>query len=189
MKPAIQIGLLFVLSVSCRTSPKPRNSSFDYATRIGVVMMRSDQACLEIHNPALRTESRLSLVFTSVPQSTADARVLEGPDKSCARSDASDEAVHAYRVHTGTSNPEPSMPAIAISDFSRSFGKMDGLIFTDLEGDGQQNFFRSCTSAEGVHFTVWSGKPLKGKLKWHQYYYLGYDVDANCTPPELKSAN
>ena len=47
--------------------------------------------------------------------------------------------------------------------------------------------FRACTSSEGVHLTVWSGKPLKGKRVWHAYHALGYDVEANCTPKDYAS--
>ncbi|HEX9108921.1 MAG TPA: hypothetical protein VF832_16860, partial [Longimicrobiales bacterium] len=41
--------------------------------------------------------------------------------------------------------------------------------------------FRACTSMEGVHLTIWSGPPLRGRLRWHRYFYLGYDVEPSCT--------
>jgi hypothetical protein len=56
----------------------------------------------------------------------------------------------------------------------------------DVDNDGRQEFFRSCSSAEGIHFTVWSGKPLEGARRWHQYYYLGYDVAADCTQQDFQ---
>jgi hypothetical protein len=42
-------------------------------------------------------------------------------------------------------------------------------------------YFRSCASREGLHLTAWAGKPLEGKRLWSKYYYLGYDVDPDCT--------
>ena len=39
---------------------------------------------------------------------------------------------------------------------------------------------RSCTSREGVHLTAWAGAPLTSQRLWHQYYYLGYDVEPSC---------
>src|SRR5262245_42393329 len=48
-------------------------------------------------------------------------------------------------------------------------GKVEG----DLDGDGTPEMFRTCTSAEGVHFTVWSGPPFAGTARWHGYYYVG----------------
>jgi hypothetical protein len=44
--------------------------------------------------------------------------------------------------------------------------------------------FRSCASEEGIHATAWSGTPLIGARRWHAYYYLGYDVDPNCSPAD-----
>ena len=39
---------------------------------------------------------------------------------------------------------------------------------------------RSCTSTEGLHLTVWAGAPLRSRRLWHQYVYLGYDVEPSC---------
>lgn len=41
--------------------------------------------------------------------------------------------------------------------------------------------FRICTSHEGLHLTVWTGRALLGIRRWHQYYSLGYDVSPSCT--------
>src|SRR6266478_6016907 len=59
-------------------------------------------------------------------------------------------------------------------------------VVADLDGDGRLEFFRSCTSQEGVHFTIWADKPLQGKRRWHRYVYLGYDVEPTCTDPETE---
>ncbi|MGL5879455.1 MAG: hypothetical protein ACRC2V_16975 [Xenococcaceae cyanobacterium] len=56
----------------------------------------------------------------------------------------------------------------------------------NLDGDGIEESFRSCASAEGLHLTVWSGQALTGTRKWHSYYYLGYDVEPTCTAIEIK---
>jgi hypothetical protein len=45
--------------------------------------------------------------------------------------------------------------------------------------------FRTCASEEGIHATAWSGTPLSSPRRWHAYYYLGYDVEPNCTPAEI----
>lgn len=46
---------------------------------------------------------------------------------------------------------------------------------------GNRFYFRNCALVEGLHFTVWSGKPLTGTRVWHRYHALGYDVDSDCT--------
>jgi hypothetical protein len=47
---------------------------------------------------------------------------------------------------------------------------------------------RSCTSQEGLHLTAWSGTPLTSQRLWHQYYYLGYDVEPSCDDREVREA-
>ena len=79
------------------------------------------------------------------------------------------------------------MPSIGILNYAGEFRKDGDWLSADLDGDGQPEYFRSCMSAEGIHFTIWTGKPLTGKLRWHQYYFLGYDVSANCTAEETAS--
>lgn len=46
--------------------------------------------------------------------------------------------------------------------------------------------FRTCTSSEGVHATAWSGVPLASTRRWHAYYYLGYDVEPDCTDADFR---
>jgi hypothetical protein len=50
----------------------------------------------------------------------------------------------------------------------------------DLTGDGMPEQFTKCTTAEGLSFRVWSGKPYTGIPVWSGYYYLGYDTEADC---------
>jgi hypothetical protein len=44
--------------------------------------------------------------------------------------------------------------------------------------------FRTCASEEGVHATAWAGVPLNSRRLWHAYYYVGYDVEPDCTPAD-----
>ena len=46
--------------------------------------------------------------------------------------------------------------------------------------------FRSCTSIEGIHFTIWRGEAITGKKHWHSEYYLGYDTEPTCKEEEFK---
>jgi hypothetical protein len=46
--------------------------------------------------------------------------------------------------------------------------------------------FRTCASTEGVHATAWSGVPLASTRRWHAYYYLGYDVEPDCTDADFR---
>jgi hypothetical protein len=39
---------------------------------------------------------------------------------------------------------------------------------------------RRCASTEGLHFSAWTA----GRRVWHEYFYLGYDVDPTCSEAE-----
>ncbi len=49
--------------------------------------------------------------------------------------------------------------------------------------------FRSCATEEGIHTTAWSGAPLSSPRRWHGYFYLGYDVEPDCTPGDYAPAS
>ena len=113
-----------------------------------------------------------------------EARITGRAGKSCVSVDTSDATIKALNLYELRA-VELREPAFAIYQFAGTFTKKDNLISADLDGDGQAEFFRACTSSEGVHFTIWSGRPLEGRLRWHQYYYLGYDVEPDCTDKDV----
>jgi hypothetical protein len=108
------------------------------------------------------------------PQNEAGA-LVEVMDKTCAPN-----AGFAYRV-APQAGP---VPAIGIVGYTGAFRSDGGALTADLDGDGQSEYFHACTSSEGVHFTIWTGKPLAGRLRWHGYRALGYDVEPDCKPEE-----
>jgi len=56
----------------------------------------------------------------------------------------------------------------------------------DLDGNGTPEGFRSCTSSEGLHLTVWYGEPLATARLWHGYVYLGYDTEPDCDEKDFE---
>jgi hypothetical protein len=50
----------------------------------------------------------------------------------------------------------------------------------DLDGDGKPERFVQCVTSEGMKFSVWTGEPYQGTPLWSDYYYLGYDTEADC---------
>jgi hypothetical protein len=58
-----------------------------------------------------------------------------------------------------------------------------GLAPATVDGPhGSDLTFARCSGAEGVHLTAWR----HGARVWHQYHYLGYDVDSTCTAEETR---
>jgi len=184
VKLASQISLLMLLGSSCRHHPAQK--SWSLADSIGIAFEKAGKACLSIARTDLGINSPVRLVLLSVPQASSDAVRLV-PDGSCASADSGDPSLRSYAIRLEKTGLASSLPAIAIVNFRGAFAREGDLLVADLDNDGQPEYFRSCASTEGIHFTVWSGAPLKGRLRWHQYYYLGYDVEATCTPGEVES--
>jgi hypothetical protein len=186
-KRGLLSGVLSLFSASCRTPGEARRTSFSYSSDIGVAVVKSGKACLEIHNASVSPGSKVSLVGPTVPQSTSDAVVIGRADDACPTIDQGDTNLNRYEIRTAADSTLSSEPAIAILGPVGPFARVDKLMAADMDQDGRQEFFRSCTSAEGIHFTVWSGRPLEGARRWHQYYYLGYDVTPDCTQLDVES--
>ena len=79
-------------------------------------------------------------------------------------------------------------PALGVAVIGRPVvvGRQAGVFVAELDGMAPRESFRVCASIEGAHLTVWSGQPLKGKRRWHAYYYLGYDTESDCTPGDTR---
>jgi len=157
------------------------------SSRFGVAIQKSATSCLYTHNANLAAGSPLTLVLLSPPQSTIKAEVVKPAPETCSSIDTSDADLKAYEIRPTGEGHVPSTPAVAISGFSGRFQTRGKYVAADINKDGQPEFFRFCTSSEGLHLTVWSGSALHGKRRWHQYYHLGYDVEPNCTPAETRT--
>jgi hypothetical protein len=168
-----------IVAVSCQPKIPP------FSGTIGILSMTGGKGCFEISNPSIPANSRVSMIEINGGQASEVAR-LGKKDPSCSNAAGNSPAAVAYDVYFD-SQPPAEMPAIGILNFRGRIIRDGDLVSADINGYGQTEYFRSCTSTEGVHFTVWSGKPIVGKLRWHQYYYLGYDVSPTCTKSETTS--
>jgi hypothetical protein len=165
----------------------PAKRKVTLASRLGLVVQKSGPICLYTHNADLSDGSALTLVLVSPPQSTIRAEVVRPASAaSCPSIDPSDVTLSPYEIRALADELVRSMPVIAVSGPAGPFRKDGKYIAGDINQDGKSEYFRACTSGEGVHLTVWAGQALRGKPKWHQYYYLGYDVESSCTPSETQ---
>ena len=153
---------------------------------IGIAANISGKACLTIHNNAVVPGERVVLV-NPFKQVLAEARVRRRATDSCRdKGDVdTDPAPERYELRIVKGKLPPSGPAIAIIQSKSGLKRRGKDIAGDFDGDGEPEYFRSCGSSEGLHLTVWSGAPLMGTLRWHHYYYLGYDIEPTCTEQEM----
>ena len=161
-------------------------AAFDYGTDLGVAVEKAGRACLDIRNGALAAGQRLQFVNASVPQTTGEVEIVRKVDQACTPADQNTPGLYHYEFKVIRGSLEKAAPAIALASFAGTLTVAETGVTGDLDGDGRPESFRSCTSSEGVHLTVWKGKPLKGRRKWHYYYYLGYDVDSTCMKRDTK---
>jgi hypothetical protein len=148
------------VAMSCRPAPRP----FDYSRDVGVAVEKDGRVCLEIRNRSLAPGAAIALMSASA---SASAQV-EQPDSSCPNGNPVDAEFERYRLRLTEGTLAPSVPTIAV-----------------VGRPSARDTYRSCTSSEGVHLTIWSGKPPASERRWHQYYYVGYDLEPDCTPAEI----
>ena len=158
-------------SPSAKSSPSPVKEP-----RIGVARaLKGDEGCLTMPGPPLDAGSAVTLIGTSPPQSVrvvtiagvAECPVLEkadipGPYYSARPFDSQPTVWIALPGKPGTRSIRPGVVAVRLSAAQPAAQ------------------VRTCTSHEGLHLTVWSGAPLRSRRLWHQYFYLGYDVEPSC---------
>lgn len=158
---------------------------FSFDSHVGIVDANNGRLCLNIENPNLSNGTVVSFVLPHKPQRVASAIIEEKAAVSCLpnpdiNSNASFYWLNLIGKNKTINLSEPLPAAIGIVAPKKSIFVKRGIASGDLDGDGTTEFFRTCTSSEGNHLTVWSGKPLQGKKRWHSYYYLGYDVLPTC---------
>ena len=173
-------AVIFICAALLGTKP----AQFDFKSKIGVVDSSEEgKLCLIIANPNLAVADSINLVVLSKPQRVLKTRVTEKLDRSCSKTLTENESFYSLRLERdgGSELKNFDVPLIAVAVVSKQPLKVSrGQARKDLDNDGRPEFFRSCASNEGLHFTVWTGQPLSGKRRWHFYYYLGYDVVLSC---------
>ncbi len=188
-------ALIIILALTfCTITPTVLSDSkrvdtgkFDFKSNIGLVSFgKEEQLCLDIKNPNLRNGDNVALVSTNERQAIRHARIIEKVEHSCSNHDINDDEESHYRLEPIKSENPDATPFIAIIKNKASFSLKNKRIYTDLDGDGKPEHFKSCFSMEGMHFTVWTGQGKQEKRRWHRYYYLGYDMEGNCTEKEVK---
>lgn len=175
--------------------------AFNIHSKIGIVDVHSDRTgCLRTKNANLAEKTPISIIISlnEPPQKVLTATVEKKLEESCAR----------YASETGDKNPGENFfysliltgnntieedeifdVGIAVIKPANQIEVQNNLANIDLNEDGKSEFFRRCTGFEGLHFTMWIGKPLKGKRIWHSFYYLDYDTKENCKKKDWKGVD
>lgn len=169
----------------------------DINLKVGIVEEDSDNICFRTKNGDL-TENTPITIITSLnekPQKILNAKVKTKVEEGCSRraSEITDKNLgknfYYFLVLTDTKLDEyQEIFGIGLIEPYASVEIEKNSAKVDLNSDGVDEFFRKCTGYEGVLFTIWSGKVLKGKRLWESFYYLDYDTEPSCTKEELEES-
>lgn len=148
--------------------------------RIGVAVAGHGPACLAISNPGLRAGARLVLVSPTPPRRLGRGVIIaRGPD--CPGWHGA--GVFAYRLRLVPPRPPPGLVMFALPGTAQIRLDPAGAIGR-LTPRGPVLRLRACTSAEGVHLTVWRAGAWPPRRVLHIYYYLDQDLAADCDEPQ-----
>jgi hypothetical protein len=150
------------------------------APRYGVVdIAAGPEACLIMSGPMLAPGTRL-LVVVDNPQTAFEATVGAVRDSACAANAM--VAGTSYAIDLGdslTTGPDLGIAVLAPESRIVRQGK-----HTLVRTPGYRTPLRiaTCAAGEGIHLTAWRGS----KRVWHEYFYLGYDLEPDCTEAEVE---
>jgi hypothetical protein len=180
-----------ILSLTSNISPTPWPKSIrDIDSKVGIVDVTEKKLiCFRAKNANLKIHTPVSIIASpyEFPQKVLTATVAKKLKKSCVRDDSdigedTPQANSYYSLILKNKNFDKSQIGIGIGVINpvKPVRIQKGLALVDLNNDRKSEFFRVCASNEGLHLTVWTGKPLVGKRIWHRYYYLQYETEADC---------
>lgn len=155
--------------------PDERSSVAQWDTLFGLVTVAQDSVCLTTA-PGVRPPAQVTIIRLSDGR-VATAELVSGTGP-CPGDVSGSEGV-SFRLRTSELTSGDVGVAVLTSGLALRGGK------TDLDGNGELESYRQCTSREGVHVTVWAGAPLSSPRVWHAYHQLGNDTEPNCTDADV----
>jgi hypothetical protein len=154
----------------------------DASRRIGLAAGEFGE-CLAMPGGTVPDGTPVLLITPDVPQRTSHA-VIVGPLAECPAMARRDIAGPYYRL--APESPSASPPALSVAILGKPESRsVNGEIHVRLDAHPDARV-RACASSEGLHLTVWSGAPLISARLWHAYWYLGFDVEADCRPDDYR---
>ena len=157
----------------------------NFSRRVGITQAARDTTlCLTIANGDLQSGAELLLVSAERPQRLTHARVGSRRAKACTEfgdewgsvniPNASFYGVEVVDAVIG------SDVTIAIVGPVGPFSILGDALTSDLDGDGRPELFDQCASHEGLHLSITTPGVAVGGQRWHQYFYVPYDLEPSC---------
>ena len=153
--------------------------------RVGLAASGNDGLCIALPGAAVPLGSPFTVVTDEEPQHVYHATVLAAVPVCDAMQHNPDGRF--YMVALLDAPSDALVGALGVAFPGRVPMRRAGRRVQLKLNAGHQNAqVRICSSSEGLHATVWSGTPLRSARLWHQYWYLGYDVEPDCQPADYE---
>lgn len=193
---SVLVCALVVTVHACARSPQPADQgsqqSFVYDERVGLAKWYENLGCLAVFNPSIAPRTEVALVdqpasaeLPSVRAASVVDRLPQACDEGLSGTNNHGATPSFYRIAIADGTMPPVGVVFAILEPSRPVAVRDGQVEADLDGDGAVESFRVCASTEHLHFMVWTGSPGQGRPRWHDTYYVGYDMVPSCTEQDV----
>ena len=172
------LAALLIALLSMQAAPQP--------LRAGVAAAPTATGVLAMAGAPLAPGTAVVLVGIDTPQQVSYATVLK---RLTASDMMTQHQVSGPFYELVAEHDSAGLPALAIAVAGlATFERAGESLVIHLGNPRMDLRVRSCASSEGLHLTLWSGTPLKSRRVWHQYYYLGYDVEPTCTAADVEGA-
>lgn len=158
------------------------------SSQIGTIESDANSVCLRIENPNLGPGDTTDIIITETPQKIFREKVLKIGGCEPPFGDLSNNSSE-YLLSASETGILSQGYGIGIVNSPNSAKLVKGLASMDINNDGKPEFFRECTSNEGLHLTVWTDKPLIGKRIWHSYYHFNYDTESTCQKKDYEGTH
>jgi hypothetical protein len=154
---------------------------------VGVAAATEDgELCIAMPAAAVSAGDTVTMVQPDEKQAFLLTRIIRSTSE-CERLEKAD-IPGPYYLARPSRLPESRMPWVVFAGELPRRLLASGTVAVQISTVFPSAQVRACTSSEGLHLTVWAGTPLKSDRLWHEYYYLGYDVEPSCTDRDFGGA-
>lgn len=173
MRRTFAVLLLATLAACHKNSEKEPSgqAAVDYAPRIGVAVSTDSRSCVAIQNTTLQPGSPLTVVIPSSPQSFVETQVSGSSASPCPITHDVNPAMNSYDIKANTGTLPKSTAMIAIVGPASQLSMENVSVQAHLDQDNSTDTFGACGADDGVHLSVWKGRPFTGTPIWKGYYY------------------
>ena len=151
--------------------------------RFGVAEVESDSTgCVVTNGWRLAMGDTVLIVLINPPAIAMGVvgHEIRGPCRQQGQVFGDSVFTYAVRIHP-KEELEPGLGAAVVAP--QMAGSVDSTgVSVRVPGRGGPYTFRYCASMEGMHITAWQGQ----RRVWHEYYYVGYDLEPDCTDAEVR---